>query len=414
VLLYRPRHARPSLLTRPRNLVGVAAALGLAVFAVAVTSEATGAHARAAVPAAVPVVQHDAGAASGGGPDTAGAVLGAVSDPARKTGDPQPGGLAPASLLASSGIPVTALAAYERAAAREAQLAPACGLTWPLLAGIGRVESDHGRFAGAVLHADGISTPPIIGIPLDGHGTALIRDTDGAALDGDAVYDRAVGPMQFIPSTWAGWGVDGNNDGRVDPFNIFDAAAAAADYLCAAGGDLTTAGGQITAILSYNHSYDYVRLVMSLERLYASGAGIVVPVAADPRRVKHAVSHLPPVDAGTAQAALAAPTESSAGPSSTHSAASTTVASSSGTSSASAPTSTSSAPSQSTASSATPSDTASSDTTSSDTTTPDSTAPDSTTPAPDPTTSDVPTTASTDPSTTAASEPASPTGTTGP
>ena len=208
----------------------------------------------------------------------------------------------PASGLAADGIPITALTAYQAAAVRAAKLAPACGLSWPLLAGIGRVESDHGRFAGAVLHSDGLSTPQVIGIPLNGHGTALILDTDNGALDGDTVYDRAVGPMQFIPSTWAGWGVDANGDGVADPFNIFDAAAAAADYLCAAGRDLTTTRGQVQAILSYNYSWDYVSMVMSLEKVYASGAvGITVPVLPTTPdkhgRPKHKPS-LPPVDPG--------------------------------------------------------------------------------------------------------------------
>jgi hypothetical protein len=205
--------------------------------------------------------------------------------------------------LAESGIPSTALSAYKNAAARETARKPACGITWPLLAGIGRVESNHGRFAGAVLHADGVSTPHIIGIPLNGHGTALIRDTDGGRLDGDTVYDRAVGPMQFIPSTWANWGVDANGDGLTDPFNIFDAAAAAADYLCAAGRDLRTSAGQVHAILSYNYSYDYVSMVMGLERVYAGQTGVHVPVLpagpAEPRQgpPKHRPP-LPPVDPG--------------------------------------------------------------------------------------------------------------------
>jgi membrane-bound lytic murein transglycosylase B len=213
----------------------------------------------------------------------------------------------PASELAADGIPVTALTAYENAAGREAGLNAACGLSWPLLAGIGRVESDHGRFAGAVLHSDGLSTPRVIGIPLDGNGTALIRDTDNGALDGDTVYDRAVGPMQFIPSTWAGWGVDANADGTRDPFNVFDAAAAAADYLCAAGRDLTTARGQVAAILSYNWSWDYVHLVMSLERVYANGVGLTVPVLpTSPNPHQGRPVHdpeLPPVDPGTPRGA---------------------------------------------------------------------------------------------------------------
>jgi hypothetical protein len=209
----------------------------------------------------------------------------------------------PASALAASGIPSTALDAYTEAANREALRDPGCALGWPLLAGIGRVESNHGRFAGAVLHADGLSTPPVVGIALDGHGTALIRDTDHGRLDGDTVYDRAVGPMQFIPSTWVTWGVDANGDGVKDPFNIFDAAAAAADYLCAAGRNLGTTAGQVQAILSYNHSYDYVSTVMAVEALYARGVGITVPVltgpSTPPAGPRKGHRQLPPVDPGT-------------------------------------------------------------------------------------------------------------------
>lgn len=187
----------------------------------------------------------------------------------------------PVSALAADGIPSTALQAYESAAARELQLRPGCGLQWPLLAAIGRVESDHNRFDGAVLHSDGLATPPVIGPALDGHGTALIRDTDHGTLDGDSVYDHAVGPMQFIPSTWERFGVDNNGDGVADPFNIFDAAAAAADYLCVAGGDLATSAGQTRAVLAYNHSDSYVAEVLLLEQTYADGAGVIVPVAGD-------------------------------------------------------------------------------------------------------------------------------------
>src|SRR3954468_3067935 len=114
---------------------------------------------------------------------------------------------AASSPLAASGIPTTALDAYTRAAAGED-----CGIDWTLIAAIGRVESNHGRFAGAVLHSDGLSNPPVVGIPLTGNGTARIMDTDGGRFDRDPVHDRAVGPMQFIPGTWRAYGADGNGD----------------------------------------------------------------------------------------------------------------------------------------------------------------------------------------------------------
>ena len=205
-----------------------------------------------------------------------------------------------ASGLAADGIPQTALAAYQNAAARELAVNPTCGLTWPLLAGIGRVESDHGRFAGAVLHTDGVSTPKIIGIPLDGDGNTLVLDTDQGRLDGDTVYDRAVGPMQFIPSTWAEYAVDANADGVADPFNIFDEAAAAAAYLCDAGKDLTNLAGQTRAIRTYNDNDDYIRLVLKLEGIYATGVpGLTVPVLADSSAAPSGHPDLPPANPGT-------------------------------------------------------------------------------------------------------------------
>jgi len=204
--------------------------------------------------------------------------------------------------LAANGIPSVALNAYRVAAARVTNVAPSCGMDWSLLAGIGRVESDHGRFAGAVLGTDGTSTPRIVGIPLDGTRSALIRDTDGGRLDGDSVFDRAVGPMQFIPSTWAHWGADANGDGVADPFNVNDAALAAARYLCAAGGDLRTTAGRIAAVLTYNYSDEYVARVLALAAAYASG----VPVEGIPIHGR-TTGPLPPANPGPPLAADAPP-----------------------------------------------------------------------------------------------------------
>lgn len=170
------------------------------------------------------------------------------------------------------GIPRTALEAYGHAAAVLAAARPDCGLAWTTLAGIGSVESRHGRYNGAAIAPDGQVDPPIRGVPLDGGpGLAEIRDTDGGRLDGDPVLDRAVGPMQFIPETWSRWGVDANGDGVADPDNIDDAALSAGRYLCDRGGDLTTAEGWTRALMAYNLSGEYLALVRDRAAAYGVG-----------------------------------------------------------------------------------------------------------------------------------------------
>jgi hypothetical protein len=180
-----------------------------------------------------------------------------------------------AGQLAANGVPLVALTAYRNAERRMAVEQPGCGLSWSLLAAIGRVESNHGRFAGAQLLLDGRSSPPVLGVRLDGRPRfGLIRDTDAGRLDGDTEFDRAVGPMQFIPSTWASFAVDGDGDNVADPFDINDAALAAANYLCAAGRNLRTPAGLHAAVFSYNHSEDYVRLVLDLAAEYQRGVRV--------------------------------------------------------------------------------------------------------------------------------------------
>lgn len=168
-----------------------------------------------------------------------------------------------------------ALNAYGQAELVAAQRWPQCHLRWNTLAGIGWVETRHGTYNGDLLHrphldADGVATPKIVGVPLDGSpGFAEIQDTDGGELDGDAKFDRAVGPMQFIASSWRQHGHDGNGDGVKDPSQIDDAALSAADLLCSGGNDLATPEGWTTAIRAYNNSNSYVNKVRDAAASYS-------------------------------------------------------------------------------------------------------------------------------------------------
>ena len=180
--------------------------------------------------------------------------------------------------LSTNGIPTAALSAYRRAEELLGKADASCNLPWHLVAAIGRVESNHGRTGGNALDAKGVARPGIYGIPLDGRdGIAEIRDTDNGALDDDAVYDRAVGPMQFIPGTWRSVGVDADGDGKKDPQNINDAATAAAIYLCSGSGDLSTQDGAAAAVRRYNNSSEYVDLVLGISKAYASGDFTATP-----------------------------------------------------------------------------------------------------------------------------------------
>jgi membrane-bound lytic murein transglycosylase B len=168
-----------------------------------------------------------------------------------------------------AGIPVRALLAYASADLAVDAEQPGCGLGWNTIAAIGSIESVHGSIHGSQLGVDGFPIPAILGPALDGDGFAAIDDTDGGEWDGDARWDRAVGPMQFIPSTWAKWGADGNGDGMADPNQIDDAALGTARYLCAAG-NVTGVENWRAAVFSYNHLDSYVDDVASRANRFAA------------------------------------------------------------------------------------------------------------------------------------------------
>jgi hypothetical protein len=81
----------------------------------------------------------------------------------------------------------------------------------------------------------------------------------------------ALGPMQFLPSTWAQWGIDGfGPPGPPDIMNPFDAVPSAARMLCADGASTGTAAGLRQAIFAYNHADWYVNEVLALAQRYAA------------------------------------------------------------------------------------------------------------------------------------------------
>ena len=188
------------------------------------------------------------------------------------------------------GIPTMALAAYRNAERMMAQADPACGISWNLLAGIGRIESMHAN--GGATDARGTAIRPIYGPALDGTlpgNEVIVQSSAGGRIS----YARAMGPMQFLPDTWAHYASDGDGDGVADPQNLYDATLAAARYLCTGGLNLRDPSQVMTAILRYNNSIPYALNVLGWAGAYATGVipvdlppitGPPPPIADDPRR----------------------------------------------------------------------------------------------------------------------------------
>lgn len=216
---------------------------------------------------------------AGGGDDDAAAPSGPAPSEAEQVqtvdGSPdQPDPDWVTDTAAAHRIPVRAMQAYAAAELAAARDLGACNLRWNTIAGIGSVESAHGTLGGAALQADGIPDEPIIGPALDGtNGTRAIESTpESQQYHGDETWDHAVGPFQFLTSSWDRYGADGDGDGEADPTDIDDAALGAANHLC-----LTVEGaerdveddGWVPAVFSYNNSMQYVDKVRQIASSYA-------------------------------------------------------------------------------------------------------------------------------------------------
>jgi hypothetical protein len=131
----------------------------------------------------------------------------------------------PTSDEARSDVPGDLLITYQQ----QAQNCP--GLPWPVVAGIGKQETDHNR--------------------------ATATSSAGA-----------VGPMQFLPATWEEYQADGDGDGVADVNDEEDSIAGAVRLLCANGGDQPATLQD--AILTYNQSQEYVDAVLATARSYTT------------------------------------------------------------------------------------------------------------------------------------------------
>ena len=187
---------------------------------------------------------------------------------------PPPNGVV--NLPGALGIPTMALSAYRNAERMMATADPACGISWNLLAGIGRIESMHAN--GGATDARGTAVFPIYGPALDGTlpgNEVIVQSSSG----GRVTYARAMGPMQFLPGTWARYASDGDGDGVADPQNLYDSTLAAAKYLCTGGLNLRDPSQVMASILRYNDSMPYAQNVLGWAAAYATG---VVPVDLPP------------------------------------------------------------------------------------------------------------------------------------
>lgn len=167
------------------------------------------------------------------------------------------------------GMSLLALDAYIAGAESMTDLSPECVISWEILAAIGEIESKHGTLGNRYIAANGNLSSGLLGPLLDGSQFALVRDSDNGSYDGSFEFDRALGPMQFLPSTWLRHGVDGNGDGFDDPQNIYDAAAGAANYLCEVGKEQGTANIEVR-LRGYNDSTSYIIKVLDNASNYRS------------------------------------------------------------------------------------------------------------------------------------------------
>ena len=183
------------------------------------------------------------------------AALPAAFSPAGSSQDP------------ASGVPA-APEAYRHAAALVDAADPACNVDWALVAAIGKVESNHGTYAGNGIDDLGTVRPGIYGLPLNGRNDTATIPTSTAAPWTATHSGTARSARWSIPTTWASSASTATATAPRTRQNITDAATATAVYLCLGPGDLTQPSDPRSAVLRYNQSDAYVQQVVTIADSY--------------------------------------------------------------------------------------------------------------------------------------------------
>lgn len=203
---------------------------------------------------------------------------------------PVPPDLHPSATEGILDVPAVALSAYSRAASVLTTVDTSCSLSAELLAAIGRVETDHGRYAAWKLGPRARMFPVLVGAPVADPDAVALPDTDGGTVDRDPLADHPVGPLQILPSVWQQVAVDGDSDGLRNPSDLDDAALALGIVLCTAHQDLATTEGRATVLRGLNDDPAYVEGVEKFLAAY------LVPVPVAPVSISSFATVLAPLE----------------------------------------------------------------------------------------------------------------------
>jgi cell wall-associated NlpC family hydrolase len=200
-----------------------------------------------------------------------------IAAPTREAGATLESELAAAG---ATGLTAPAYSAAVAAAEKITSDTPDCPIQPAVLAAFGRVMSNNGQ-------ADRVTTNDLgrTSAPLRGLTATPTPDTDQGTIDGSAIDDRRVGPMQLTPAIWSQFGADGDGDATANPDSLFDGALTVGRTMCARSVDPRSSDSLSAAVGGLTTNSAQAAAIMGTARHLARSTGTdmgVVP--ADPRQ----------------------------------------------------------------------------------------------------------------------------------